>query len=183
MRKFICGSVLVISAGIVSGCASSSSKSDAPAVAVTKADKAVAGQTCLMQSGGRDVLKLTLGGDVTYKGTDGMLKIKGPVFDNEIWVVPDAKTIDDGITAIDKQIVGEFKDFKATETKDLTVAGSPAKQMFGTGHEADDGDAGHADIIVFKAGDHVFIACAHDENLTSLSRAGLVTVVTTAEKP
>jgi hypothetical protein len=97
--------------------------------------------------------------------------------------VPGANTVEDGVKSIDKQIAGEFKDFKPDSKADLTVAGSPAKRLAGIGHEADDGDNGEADLIVFKVGGHVFIALAHDEALSPQSRAGLVALVQTAQAP
>jgi hypothetical protein len=50
-------------------------------------------------------------------------------------------------------------------------------------HEADDGDAGAADVIAFKVGDHVFVACDHGESLDPMGQQWLLTLVQTAQMP
>ena len=60
-------------------------------------------------------------------------------------------------------IKSEFVKFKAMSVKDLTIAGAPAKDVIGAGNEADDGDPGHAEVILFEVADHVFAACVHGE--------------------
>jgi hypothetical protein len=79
--------------------------------------------------------------------------------------------------------VSEFKNFKSNQTSELTIAGSPAKRMVGDGEEADDGDPGKADVIVFKVGDHVFVACDHGETINETGQQGLLTLVQTAHMP
>jgi hypothetical protein len=140
-------------------------------------------KACVMQSGGTNVLGLTTSADCKCAAKDGSLKINAPQFEVEVWVVPGAKTVDEAIGNVDKQIADEFKDFKADSTTDLTIAGSPAKWLVGPGHEADDGDPGAADLIVFKVGDHIFVACTHGEKLTPIGQQGLLTMVQTAQMP
>lgn len=135
-----------------------------------------------MQSGGANVLRLTTSADCKCAAKDGSLKINAPQFEVEVWLAP-AKTVDEATASVDKQIVDEFKDFKAESTTDLTIAGAPAKRLVGPGHEADDGDPGAADLIVFKLGDHVFVACTHGEKLTPIGQQGLLTIVQTARVP
>ena len=182
MLIFIRGSLLIIVTGIMSGCGSSMGTSTAPAAG--QADQVAADtKAWVMQSGGTNVLRLTTSADCKCAANDGSLKINAPQFEVEVWIVPGAKTVDEAMRSVGAQIVDEFKDFKADSTTDLTIAGSPAKRLVGPGHEADDGDPGAADLIVFKVGYHVFVACTHGEKLTPLGQQGILTMVQTAQMP
>ena len=65
----------------------------------------------------------------------------------------------------------------------LTIAGTPARRMMGTGTEADDGDPGDADVIVFKTGENYFIACTHAESLQAAAQEWMLHIVQTAKAP
>jgi hypothetical protein len=114
---------------------------------------------------------------------DGTLHFTAPQYEVEFWLVPGVQTVDDAVGHVSTQIISEFKDFKPDHATDLTVAGSPAKRLVGAGHEADDGDPGDADIIVFKVGDHVFVACNHGESLNPVGQQGMLSLVQTAQVP
>ncbi len=81
-----------------------------------------------------------------------------------LWEVPQAKSVTDAVAQVETIIKGEFINFKITETKDLQVADHPAKHLFGKGAEADDGDTGTAEVVIFTDGTHVFAACVHGED-------------------
>ena len=136
-----------------------------------------------MQSGGVDVLKLTGPADFKCVAEDGSLKFDAPKFYAEYWLASGAHTVDEAVQRVGTQIASEFKDYKPNQTTDLTIAGSPAKRMVGAGEEADDGDPGEADVIVFKVGNHVFVACNHGEKLTSVGQEGMLTLTQTAQAP
>lgn len=183
MRAFICESVLVIAIGMMSGCSSTAKQSAAPAE--THADKVADTKTCVMQTGGTNDLRLTIPGTTKCEAKDGSLHISNypPQYEVFVWRVRDAHTVDDAIGHVSKQIVSEFKDFKPAHTTDLTIAGAPAKRLYGSGNEADDGDPGKADVIVFKVGEHIFVACTHGENLSPIAQEGMLTFVQTAQAP
>ena len=136
-----------------------------------------------MQSGGVDVLKLTGPADFKCVAEDGSLKFDAPTFYAEYWLVAGAHTVDESLQRVGTVIESEFKNFKPSQTTDLTIAGSPAKRMVGDGEEADDGDPGQADVIVFKVGNHVFVACNHGEKLTPVGQEGMLTLTQTAQAP
>jgi hypothetical protein len=182
MRTFIYASLFIVAAGMASGCGSSSdtkpSASSAP-----KGEKALGANEFAVQSGGTDVLKLTAPAGTKSSLEDGYLKLNCPKFYAYVWVVDGAKTVDEAAAQVKTLIVKEFKKFTPDQTTDLTVADSPAKRLVGPGEEADDGDAGKADVIVFKVGDHVFVACDHGESLTDDGQQGLLALVQTARLP
>lgn len=174
--------LFIIVSGVVAGCAANSrTQSNVPAAAGPEAAGGV--KDCVMQSGGVDVLRVSLAGNIKCEANDGSLHVNAKQYDVYLWLVPGAKTLDDGIAQIGQQIKDQFKDFQAKSTSDLTVAGSPAKRLIGKGHEADDGDNGEADVIVFKVGDRIFIACVHGEDLTPMAEQGILTVLRTARLP
>lgn len=183
MRTFIHWSLLIIAAGILAGCGSGRGmKMAMPAPA--PADQPSAGKTFVMQSGGADVLKLTSSAGFKCRSEDSSLHFTLPQqYEVEFWMVPGAKTVDEALPKVNSRIVSEFKDFKPDETSDLTVAGSSAKRLIGKGHEADDGDPGAADVVVFKVGDHLFIACNHGEGLDPKAQEGMLTLLQTAQVP
>jgi hypothetical protein len=182
MRTFICGSLFIVVTGMLCGCGSNAgTKPGAPAA--PQAERAAGGNDFVMKSGGTDVLKLTTPAGTKCVAEDGSLKFDSPKYYAEVWLVSGAKTVDEAMGRVGEQIVSEFKKFKPNETTDLTIAGSPAKRMVGVGEEADDGDPGKADVIVFKVDDRVFVACNHGESLNEAGQQGLLALVETAQKP
>lgn len=183
MRNFIHVLLVIIATGVMCGCASSTAPKEASPATAQK-DQSGTGKAFVMQSGGTDVLKLTSSAPYKCRSADGSLHFTLPQqYEVEVWIVPGAKAVDQALGKVDSQIVSEFRDFKPDHTTDLTVAGQPAKRLTGKGHEADDGDPGAADVIVFKAGDHVFIACTHGEGLDPAAQQGMLTLVQSAQTP
>jgi hypothetical protein len=182
MRAFIYGSLFVVATAVLIGCGSNAGTKPATSAA-PQAEKAADTIDFVMQSGGANVLKLTAPAGTKCVAEDGSLKFDSPKYFVEVWLVSGAKTVDEAVGRVSSQIVSEFKDFKPNETTDLTVAGSPAKRMVGAGEEADDGDPGKADVIVFKVGEHVFVACNHGESLNEAGQQGLLALVQTAQMP
>ncbi len=176
MSNFIRGLSSVIVACLLSGCSCSGTK---PAAAASATDT----KARVMQAGGTNVLQLTVPADVKSAAADGSLRFAAPQYEVQVWLMPGVQSVDDGAARVAAQIVSEFKDFIPDRTTTLTIAGSPAKRLVGTGHEADDGDAGAADLIVFKVGDRVFVACYHGESLTPAGQQGLLTLAQTAKMP
>jgi len=184
MRSLIYGSLFIIATGLLSGC--DSCKKPAPSAAAPTgkaADKSTDNKVFVMKSGGADVLKLTGPADFKCVAEDGSLKFDAPKFYAEYWLAAGAHTVDEAVQRVGTQIESEFKNFKPTQTTDLTIAGSPAKRMLGNGEEADDGDPGQADVIVFKVGDHVFVACDHGEKLSAAGQEGMLALTQTAQAP
>jgi len=179
MRTLISGLLIFIVAGAMCGCTGAKSSSSTATQAVNATD----GKAWVMQSGGVDVLRVTASPDIKCVIGDGSLHFTAAQYEVEFWLVPGSQTVDDAVGHVGTQIVSEFKDFKPDSTTDLTVSGSPAKRLVGAGHEADDGDPGDADVIVFKVGDHVFVACNHGESLNPVGQQGMLTLVQTAQVP
>ncbi|MBI1826161.1 MAG: hypothetical protein HY287_04160 [Planctomycetes bacterium] len=141
------------------------------------------GIPCVMQSGGRDVLRLSVSSDTKCKSKDAALDLVSREQHIYIWMVKRAKTVADAVGRVPQEIKDEFKDFKATQTIDIKLAAAPAKYLVGLGTEADDGDPGHAEVIVFKAGDNVFLVCVHGEHADSFNGGWMLSVVETAQAP
>ena len=133
-----------------------------------------------MQSGGRDVLRLTLPPDAGCTLNDGWLHLWSHDRYVDVWLVRGATSVDEAVARVPQEIRHEFEKFKPTTTTALTVSGTAATRIVGTGVEADDGDAGDADVIVFKLGQHVFVACTHGEGLSAASQEWMLTLVQTA---
>jgi len=81
-----------------------------------------------------------------------------------IWSVPKATTIAEALPRVNDVIKGEVLEFKIAKTNTITVADAPALHLMGSGKEADDGDPGTDDVVVFTVGKRAFIACVHGEN-------------------
>lgn len=181
MRTRLSGLILVSVALLGLGCASGSrSRPDASQNAPSSATLT---KMCVMKSGGRDVLRITLPADATCNAQDGALQTKAHNRYVELWLVRDAKSVDEAVGRAGQVIQTEFRDFKATDTSPMVVAGSAAKRLSGDGTEADDGDPGHADVVVFTVGGRVFVACAHGESLSPQDQQWLTKVVESAQAP
>ena len=176
MRLFINGAVLATLVMVGRGPAT-------PTYAHT--DKDGDTKACVMQFDGHDVLQLTVPADAMIRPKDGFLDVrsKSPSHEVEIWLARDAKTVDEAVGRVSEVIKGEFKDLKVTKSTDLTIAGTAAKRQVGAGAEADDGDAGQADVIVFKMGERIFVACTHGEKLDAGDHEWLLTLVQGAKGP
>ncbi|HTQ38973.1 MAG TPA: hypothetical protein VMJ32_08090 [Pirellulales bacterium] len=187
MRAFIYGVWFIVVTGMLSGCGSNTDTKPAasatPPSAAPQAENAADTKDFVMQSGGANVLKLTAPGGTKCVAEDGELKFDAPKFYVEVWLASGAKSVEEAVENVSSQIVSEFKNFKPDQTTELTIARSPAKRMVGVGEEADDGDPGKADVIVFKVGERVFVACNHGESLNDAGQQGLLTLVQTAQMP
>jgi len=101
-----------------------------------------------------------------------------------LWSVPTAKTITEAVPQAATIIKSEFTDFKLTETKHLTIASNDANHLFGKGLEADDGDPGAAEVVIFTVGKHVFATCVHGENeAATKKRQDMLTILKSSRAP
>jgi hypothetical protein len=168
----------------ICGCSStnkSAATTDQPSAPAAGAAQA---KTCDLMSGGHRVLTVAAPTGATCTSREGSLHLESPARDAaDLWLVPGARTIDEAVPRIPGTIESEFKGFKRTGESNLLIAGAPAKRLIGTGTEADDGDPGTADVVIFKAGQNVFVACTHAETLANSARAWMMTVVQSAKAP
>ena len=109
-------------------------------------------------------LIMTVPKEATITQNVAMTKIETKNLWIYLWEVPNAKTVADAVPLVGAIIKGEFINFALTETKDLKVAGHDAKHLFGKGAEADDGDTGTAEVVIFSDGKRVYAACVHGED-------------------
>jgi len=141
-------------------------------------------QVITITAGNAPALKLEIPKDAkaTTKGTKtAFLLTTAWVY---VWSVPSAKTIAEAVPQAATIIKSEFTDFVLTDTKHLTVAGHDADHLFGKGAEADDGDPGAAEVVIFTVGKHVFAACVHGEkNEAAQRRPEMLTLLKTAKAP
>lgn len=101
-----------------------------------------------------------------------------------LWIVDKAKNVNEAVALAPEIISSEFIEFKPAEMKDVTVAGSPAKQLTGPGKEADDHDPGNAEVIIFSAAGKVFVACVHgEEKPTPALHNFMMKTIETAKAP
>jgi hypothetical protein len=101
-----------------------------------------------------------------------------------VWSVSKATTANDALPRTAELIKSEFIKFKPNATNDIVIAGAPAKRVTGSGNEADDGDPGNAEVVLFAVGGHIFAACVHGEfDDASRQRAPMMAVLKTAHSP
>src|ERR1700683_2599083 len=84
--------------------------------------------------------------------SNGYAGIRADKLSLYIWAVADAKVVADALPRTADLIKSEFTHFQQPAVADLTLAGAPAKQVTGAGNEADDGDPGHAGVVLFEVG-------------------------------
>ena len=132
---------------------------------------------------GKPVLSLQLPGKVIVTATKEKTTFQNSSMFLHIWLVDGVADVAAGVAKMSDVIKGEVLKFKPGDAKDLTVAGAPAKQLFGPGVEADDGDDGHADVVVFTTGGRVFVACVHGEKLDADERQSMMAALQTVRLP
>lgn len=80
----------------------------------------------------------------------------------QVWATP-AKDLAAATADVATLVVSEVTHFVSATTTDVTVAGALAKQLIGTGEEADDGDPSNAEITLFTVGGVVYVLINHAE--------------------
>jgi hypothetical protein len=133
-------------------------------VLATLAGLAAAQETNLtILAGGKPALTLMIPqeANVTVTGDHTVVQTKETTF--HVWSLGNVKTTEQALPRVTDIIKGEFVNFKPENTNKIVVANAPALHVSGKGNEADDGDPGAAQIVLFTAGNHVFAACAHGE--------------------
>jgi hypothetical protein len=141
-------------------------------------------QEITIPAGNAPALKLEIPKDAkaTTKGAKTSFLLKDAwVF---LWSVPTAKTVAEAVPQVATIIKSEFTDFALTDTKHLTIAGQEADHLFGKGLEADDGDPGAAEVVIFIVGKHVFAACVHGEKEEAAKkRPSMLALLKSAKAP
>jgi hypothetical protein len=116
--------------------------------------------------------------------TNGYVRIQTTNLTLYVWAVPNAKTANDALPRAADIIKSEFLKFKTNAVMDLVIAGAPAKHVTGSGNEADDGDPGNAEVVLFVVGGRAFAGCVHGEaDDAAKARAAMMTVLNTAQTP
>lgn len=178
-RRMFAVMVCVAGGALLGGCASSGGNTTQPAGAEKKADT----KSFAMQEDGKEVLLLDVPTKVRCKQKGDTATLA--VFGHEATVrsVRGAKTIDDGVAQVNEIVKSEFKEFAPSKIEPLTISGNPAKELAGPGKEADDNDPASGVVVVFKAGERVFIALTHGEHFAPADRDWMMAIVQTAKAP
>ena len=130
------------------------------------------------------VLALQVPAGATLVSSNGYVKVHTGNMTLHVWAVPKARTAQAAVGRAAEIIKSEFVNFTVTETKSLSIAGEPARHVLGSGNEADDGDPGHAEVVFFVVGRHVFAGCVHGEfDDAARERAPMMAVLQTASAP
>lgn len=178
--RFLRFSLPVVLAAALAGCSSDA----APKHVTSKLESFGPTKAYVMTSHGAEVLKVTTVANAKCVATDGALHFNRELpYEVEFWVVPRAATVDEVLPRVPMLIKSEFVEFKPSQATDLTVAGAPAKRLTGPGREADDNDPGSADVVVFKVGSHVFVACNHGEGLDAPTQQRMLDMLRTVQAP
>jgi len=119
---------------------------------------------------------------VTTEKEKTVIDTKDMVLD--LWVVPKAKTVAEAIIGLDDVIKSEVLNFKAASTEAITVAKAEGKHLKGKGLEADDQDPATVDVVVFKVGKTVLVACVHGEGQAAVrQRQPMLNALKTVKAP
>jgi hypothetical protein len=133
---------------------------------------------------GKPALVLLAPAAAKVASSNGYVNIKTTNMSLHVWAVSEAKTANDALPRVAELIKSEFIKFKTTATMDMVIAGAPATHVTGSGNEADDGDSGHAEVVLFVVGGHVFAGCVHGEfDDAARARAPMMAMLQTAKAP
>ncbi len=141
-----------------------------------------------VSSGGKPVLalKLPAGCEARTKGDKTIIADwhQRPKFEFELWVVENRKTVNEVVERIGDIIKSEFQNIKVNKTDTIRIADVQASKISGAGAEADDGDPGKTQVVVFSIGGPVFVACVHGEgDYASRHLRAMLDVLDSAQKP
>jgi len=137
-----------------------------------------------ISAGSKPVFKLSVPKDAEVKIKGEKTTIQAKHLWIYLWRVQDAETVAAVIPNLGEVIKSEFTNFVVSDTKSIEVLGHEAKHLMGKGEEADDGDPGTADVVVFTDGKNVFAACVHGEkDEAAKERPDLLRILKSAELP
>lgn len=129
-------------------------------------------------------LALPSGGKAYTRGTRTVVRTPNSDVFFELWPVAGAKTVDDALARyVDLLKQEDVRDLQVTGTREITLAGAPAKVITAAGVEVDDGDPGKAEVVLFAAAGRVFLACVHGEQMTAAETKSMLDVLQTARRP
>jgi hypothetical protein len=176
-------SALVLIPLALAACASH--QPQGPTHSAGAATAAAPGTLRTMSDGRRDVLRIAVPAGADCDVYQGHIFVGTRAGKVNIWLVPDAATLDEAARMVPRKIDSEFKEFKTTSTTTLIIPGekTPATRLLGSGVEADDYDPGTADVIVFGRAGRIFIACTHGENLHDSAQQLMLRLVQSSTAP
>ena len=146
---------------------------------------AAAADAALITAAGKPAVQLTLPAGWSSVASDATVVLLPPGGAPHIqaWCLA-ASSVAEAEKTVATLVVGEVTKFKTVTGSDLTVAGGPARQLVGTGEEADDGDPANAEVTLFSVGGKVFLLIAHGEgDGTSKRHAEIAGILATAKAP
>jgi hypothetical protein len=140
--------------------------------------------TVTLSLDGKPALALTVPAAAKVVSSNGYVNIRTTNMSLHVWAVPNAATVNDALPRAAELIKSEFIKFKTNAIMDMVIAGAPAKHVTGSGNEADDGDPGNAEVVLFAVNGRVFAGCVHGEfDDASRERAPMMAVLQTAHAP
>jgi hypothetical protein len=116
-----------------------------------------------ISAGGAPALVLHVAQNAEVTATESRTVVKAKDLTLYLWPVSGVKTPTEALPRVADLIKSEFVNFKPSATNELSIAGAPAQRVIGKGNEADDGDPGAAEVVLFTTGKQVFAACIHGE--------------------
>jgi hypothetical protein len=133
---------------------------------------------------GKPALLLQVPSAARITSSNAYVNIRTTKMSLHVWAVPNARTVEEAVPRAGDLIKGEFVKFKPSTITDVDIAGAPAKHIIGPGNEADDGDPGNAEVVLFVVGGRVFAGCVHGEfDDASRARPAMMAVLQTAHAP
>ena len=142
----------------------------------------IAADTAAITADGKAVVTVTLpaGWSSVMSGEKTVLLPPGGAPHVQMWQLSAASVAEAEKNAA-TLIVSQVTEFKLTSATALNIAGNPARQLVGTGLEADDGDPSNAEVTIFMVGGKIFLLVAHGEgDGTTKRHAEIMTILTSA---
>ena len=136
-------------------------------------------------SDGVPVLVLKLPGKADVTPVKGKTVIHTEDMYLHLWIVGGASNVTEGVSRVAEVIKGDVLNFKPSGVTNMTVCGADAKLLAGPGTEADDGDEGNAEVVVFTAGKgRTIVACIHGEGkIDPKEHRAMLAALQTAKAP
>jgi hypothetical protein len=139
---------------------------------------AAADPSAVVTADGKPAVTLTLptGWEAVPKEAKSVILPPGGAPHIQAWMVA-GRSVAEAERQVAALVVSEVTDFTTTAARDLTIAGAPARQLTGTGKEADDGDPANAEVTLFTVGGRTFLLIAHGEGDGTSKRHGEIATI------
>jgi len=128
----------------------------------------------------KPIFQLTTTGRTEVTPFGDKTVVQTPEMFLHIWIQKEGASVTGTIARVASVITNDVEEFKAKKQHQVKLGQLQGTLISGSGVEADDGDDGTAEVVVFKVGGRVVVACIHGERMGKAEHKAMLKTLSTA---